>query len=353
MIILVIKGDFMLSFSFQIEKKHRGDMTIAKGHNLREHPTASQLPDAAWFTQRPKYTIITWDNDRVRYANSLAKRKDAVIGIELFFQVGRQQDWRKMPTKDFPWGKPKDPKDWPADLHKMAIDISDFLNAVFGEQNIISLELHLDESTPHYHAVVIPVSIENKLQSKCWLNGPAAMGRLYAKAHQFVSKSVPCTYTPRSRRGGKPHDPGKAAGQAEIPGLLDKLTQYKAMLIENKALRKRVSELEKVVFTHEKTRYSAAKLRQAERILENAINDADKTHKQKIQNEQERVELAKLRAALNQEKSYEQTATGLLIQKEKLEAKLQHAHELIKSLEHELNQLRRLQPPSPDDFGIE
>lgn len=43
-------------------------------------------------------------------------------------------------------------------IETMAMDYYDFLCRKLGEENVIGLECHLDETTPHFHALVIPVA---------------------------------------------------------------------------------------------------------------------------------------------------------------------------------------------------
>ena len=43
-------------------------------------------------------------------------------------------------------------------IETMAMDYYDFLCRKFGEENVIGLECHLDETTPHFHALAIPVA---------------------------------------------------------------------------------------------------------------------------------------------------------------------------------------------------
>ena len=43
-------------------------------------------------------------------------------------------------------------------IETMAMDYYNFLCRKFGEENVIGLECHLDETTPHFHALVIPVA---------------------------------------------------------------------------------------------------------------------------------------------------------------------------------------------------
>ena len=43
-------------------------------------------------------------------------------------------------------------------IERMALDYYEFLCRHFGEENVIGFECHLDETTPHFHALVIPVT---------------------------------------------------------------------------------------------------------------------------------------------------------------------------------------------------
>ena len=47
-------------------------------------------------------------------------------------------------------------------IETMALDYYEFLCRHFGEENVIGLECHLDETTPHLHALVVPVAMRTK-----------------------------------------------------------------------------------------------------------------------------------------------------------------------------------------------
>lgn len=249
----------MLSFSFSAAKMKKGDLSIAKGHNLRTHQTESQLPKSAWLAKEARYTFTRWNDEQAEKSVSLAKRKDAVVGIEMTFQVGNQADWREEPTKTNIHGKPKK---YPANLKAMGQQIGKFLAAEFGAENVVSLELHMDESSAHFHAVVTPIK-DGKLNAKHWMDGPARLSKLYERAHRHVARAVPCEYV-KGRAGGMKHDPSKRAGAEPAPGMLDKLMKLKPLMDENAKLRARVQQLEQVQFSREKRRHQTALLDKAE-----------------------------------------------------------------------------------------
>ena len=231
-----------MKFTMAPMKHNRSTVGRIEGHNTRLHTTASQLPKVAWFTGKGRHKIIAWDGAVLTRAKSLAKRKDAVLAIELILQVGKQSDWREIPTAEHPHGKPKPGCVEP--LKKFAAAAVKAGKAIFGADNIISLELHTDESSPHLHLVVAPIH-EGRLQAKHWLDGPKMVAQLREKLHAIINETVPCTYE-KGGTGGLPHDPGKAAGALPVPsaGLFKKLKGAVSNVIELEEAKKRIKELD-------------------------------------------------------------------------------------------------------------
>ena len=192
-----------------IEKHDRTSVGRCEGHNTRLHETKSQLPRRAWFDPAGRYEIAPWREGQIDAAKALAKRKDAVLAVEIVVQIGNQTDWRELPTAEHPEGKPK-PGMKPI-MKKLALAAKAAAIKEFGEDNIIGIDLHLDESSPHVHIVATPITPDGKLQAKHWLNGLATCAKLRRRIHETINAAVPCTYTP-GEAGGDPHDPSKAAG---------------------------------------------------------------------------------------------------------------------------------------------
>ena len=149
----------------------------------------------------------------------------------------------------------------------MAEAIGKFLTAEFGAENVVSLELHTDESTPHWHAVVTPIK-DGKLNAKNWLNGPATLAKLRERAHRAVARAVPCEYT-KGVTTRTPHDPSKRAGAQPEPGLIDKLMKLKPLMDENAQLKERVQQRTSAVL-RAKRRHQTALLDQAEAMHKEA-----------------------------------------------------------------------------------
>jgi len=57
------------------------------------------------------------------------------------------------------------------EIELWAKDMYDTLSGKFGEENIISFVVHLDEKTAHIHADIIPVSSEGKISFKTIFSG--------------------------------------------------------------------------------------------------------------------------------------------------------------------------------------
>lgn len=56
-------------------------------------------------------------------------------------------------------------------LKKFGDDVVDFFNSEFGEHNVASAVMHLDEQSPHLHVHVVPLTEDGRLTAKQWLGG--------------------------------------------------------------------------------------------------------------------------------------------------------------------------------------
>lgn len=136
--------------------------TISRGsdrlrHNRREIPCKTSRPGV-------KNVCLNFSEqmreDRVKpfkqifdeRAGGQKLRKNAIIGIEvvLTFSPGAIA--------------PENIKPW-------AMDNAKWLRSIFGNENIIDCQLHLDEETPHIHALVIPIDERGKLNSRAFIGG--------------------------------------------------------------------------------------------------------------------------------------------------------------------------------------
>ena len=79
---------------------------------------------------------------------------------EIAFGKPMDLDWRKDNSKVTLADNTKNSGQ--KQIEAMAWDYYGFLCRHFGEENVIGLECHLDETTPHFHALVIPVAMRAK-----------------------------------------------------------------------------------------------------------------------------------------------------------------------------------------------
>ena len=234
-----------MKFSMAIEKKNRTNIGTVEGHNNRLHATKSQLPKQAWITPDGHHTVVPFKPDLLAKARGLAKRKDAVLAVEIVLQVGSQADWRDLPTESDPHGKRQAGST--ARLNAMVKGAKEAAFAEFGEANILSIDLHTDESTPHIHVVFCPI-FEGKLQAKRWLDGAVACAGLRERLHAVVSQYVACDYV-KGAPGGEPLDRSKAAGGPAGPKpaprqtMLEKASELLGKSAEIKALKAAIAGL--------------------------------------------------------------------------------------------------------------
>ena len=78
------------------------------------------------------------------------------------------------------------------DIEKWAVDVYNFVAKRFGEQNIVSFYVHLDETNPHCHCTVIPVDEEKKRISWKHVFGqtPTEESSTFTSLHNELFKEV-------------------------------------------------------------------------------------------------------------------------------------------------------------------
>lgn len=67
----------------------------------------------------------------------------------------------------------------------------DFYAETFGEDNIISAVVHLDEKTPHMHICFVPITKEGRLSSKAIIGGPQGLVKLQDMYYEHMAAKYP------------------------------------------------------------------------------------------------------------------------------------------------------------------
>lgn len=300
-----------MKFTMGLEKKNRANIGQAKGHNKRLHDTASQLPQRAWFGPQGSVELVQWNDAVLERAKQLAKRKDAVIGIELSIAVGRQEEWRDAPTIECPEGKPR--ADMLKLLPKLKKGVLEAIKAEFGSERIIAADLHLDESTPHVQ-VIVSTERNGKLDQKHWIGGAEKCAALRERIHAVVNQYVPCTYE-KGAPGGQPHDHEKRAGGPAGPqptSILKRASEAVSVAAENRSLKQRIEDLLKqlaAAFSREKRlmrqlHQEQQKLKEAQ-LLQQSFERREKESTKRIEAMKLKIELLenKLEAATSKPQS--------------------------------------------------
>ena len=92
--------------------------------------------------------------------------------VSLVFGGNREQ-MRKLAFGDQPISE--NGNNWDVDscsgIDRWAKDIYDFCCREFGEENIVSFIVHLDELNPHAHAVIVPITKDGRLSAKDMFGG--------------------------------------------------------------------------------------------------------------------------------------------------------------------------------------
>jgi hypothetical protein len=142
---------------FRMSKlKSFGAIAGAEHHNRRTRTTLNADPDRV-----QENFVFMGEVDRP--LEELAReriggqtiRKNAVLAIDVFISASPEY---------FRPGEPDRAGYWEGDKFEAWLEANEaFLKREFGEQNILRAECHLDESTPHIHAVVVPLTEKGKL----------------------------------------------------------------------------------------------------------------------------------------------------------------------------------------------
>jgi Plasmid recombination enzyme len=142
---------------FRISKlKSFAAIAGAEHHNRRTRTTLNADPDRL-------LDNFTFLGDADRPLAELARerigeqkiRKNAVLAIDVFISASPEYFRPQAPDQAGDWQTDR-LRDWLSANRA-------FLQQEFGEQRILRAECHLDESTPHIHAVVVPLTASGKL----------------------------------------------------------------------------------------------------------------------------------------------------------------------------------------------
>jgi hypothetical protein len=140
----------------KIKTAQAGAAKTAHNYRQRETPNADteRKPLNQEYintTERNYWELVT---ERIQEVGAKV-RPDSVRGVEVLLTASPEAFQRQADGS---------PNDWHGSEWAEA-NIA-FLKGKFGEQNVVSCTLHQDELTPHFHAVVVPLTADGRLSAK-------------------------------------------------------------------------------------------------------------------------------------------------------------------------------------------
>lgn len=155
-------------------------MNAASEHNLRQTdvPNADKnlehLNDELISTNGKSYTELFQEKiNSLEYYQNHKPRSNAVLAIEVEMSFSRE-DKKKIDIEKWK----KDNVEW----------LKGYFNKnplVYGD-NVINVVYHGDETTPHIHAIVVPIDEKGHLNASAYIGGPSMMRELQTSYAEYM-----------------------------------------------------------------------------------------------------------------------------------------------------------------------
>ena len=161
-----------------MEKYHKTDIAPVENENERDETYQAVNPQIDFTRTRNNYNIIKrqrsytqFINDKIEALDLPTKvRKDAVLMCS--FVVGSDREFFSRLS--------------PSEQQQFFVDCTRFFAERYGEENIISAVVHIDETTPHLHLNLIPIA-DGRLCAKT-LFDRKELQNLQTEFHSVVGK---------------------------------------------------------------------------------------------------------------------------------------------------------------------
>jgi len=156
----------------RVEKMNNmGSIGGKDSHELRQRETLNADPERESLNRQIIGTVALDDVKERLGKTGVSIRKDSVLAIDVFATAS---------PEFFARNHPDDPA-----CRAFQNNLVKFLHKEFGEDNVVSLRAHHDETSPHWHATVVPIRektikvgrqvkterLETRLCAKDWLGG--------------------------------------------------------------------------------------------------------------------------------------------------------------------------------------
>lgn len=142
----------------RVKKLKSYALGMASAHNLRTMPVHNADPEETknnkrWTKFGSDENLVSLVKSRLNEVGIDKPRKDAVVAVEVFVSASPQYF---RPTDPSKYGKYEQEK-----LDQWRKNTEKFLRDRYGE-NLVEMILHVDEGTPHIHAMVVPAVTKTK-----------------------------------------------------------------------------------------------------------------------------------------------------------------------------------------------
>lgn len=172
------------------------------------------------------------------------------------------------------------------EIEKWAVDVYNFVAKKFGEDNIISFYVHLDEKNPHCHCTVVPVNEENRISYR----------DVFGHSIQEESENMTKLHDELEAEVNHKWGLDRGSNMAETKAKHRSTEEYKRDLVNT------VEDLEKQTHRLEiKLKSLSTMIAHLEQRKEDVQNEIDLIAKQFGQEGQDNAELAKKMAKLRNE----------------------------------------------------
>lgn len=165
----------------RINKCKMGAVSKLEKHHEREKEKYKSNPDIDQTRSDQNFHLIS---PPTRYRKFILnrisevgakRRKDSVVMQDGF--VTASPEW--MQTKS-----PEEQREY----FRYALE---FIKERYGEENIISAVVHMDEKNPHMHFTFVPITKDNRLSSKEIIGGPKGLVKLQDEFYEHMNKKYP------------------------------------------------------------------------------------------------------------------------------------------------------------------
>jgi len=170
-----------ISFDASVKVK-QGDIKGYRGHVKREHANPGNPhinPDKKHLNLH--YSKLGNFNERIKARlenlnGARALRSDAVILRGLIFQPSPEMFEEKTDIEK------------QGTIKQFARDILPWVSANFGGQdNIMSVDAHLDETSPHLHVSIMPMTADGRLSQKDFFQGPMQLASMHKDLRAYMN----------------------------------------------------------------------------------------------------------------------------------------------------------------------